>query len=311
MAIGAKYNGSLEWVAEVTPGTVPTNPAMQYIGRTLSFAPNDEAKYETIRYLPDASVTDNKALLVKHIKTSESLGFEAEFVPLVGSSYSLLDYFIGKSGAVLVSDTQPSLSMGFINALTATNKYHIYKGCYGESFSMDIPENGKITNKIKMIAWDLAISTTYIGTGSHAALSTAAELTFDDISNVQMGDTGGALANITDNVNSLNWSITNNLGVSIDINQTTPTKIKNVVVNSRDIKIGLNVDYSDLATDAATNLSITGVRAGKAKDIAFTLDGKTYKFIGAKFPKLPYSFGADDLVGDSVESLSCTGMTVT
>ncbi|MDP3565497.1 MAG: hypothetical protein Q8R70_13520, partial [Methanoregula sp.] len=118
-------------------------------------------------------------------------------------------------------------------------------------------------------------------------------------------------ASITDNVNSLNWSVTNKLGISKDINSALSTRIKNVVVTGRDIKVGLTLDYSDLGTASANSIAISDVRSGAAFDVAFTLDGKTYKFIGCKFPKLPYDYGADDLIGDKVESLSCTGMTIT
>jgi hypothetical protein len=309
----SRINGTVDFIEESVFGTIPTNPALKWIGSVYSAKPAVKVKTETKRALPATTITANKAFNMKHIKVGTDIGLEIGYVPQTGSFLDFLVYAIGGTTAAPVSDTQKSISVVLQDANAASLKWQVFKGCVCTDFAFNAPEDGAIDCKATFNCQELAApsATDPKGSGSHPSASTGAELTIDDISACQMKySASGSLANCTDAINALSFKVQNKIGFSKDIANSTSTRIAGYAVNARSITLELDLDYAALETAAATGFSITDVRSLTAFDFAFTLDGKTYTFGGLKFPELPYEYGPDDLLGDKVTSLPATSLTV-
>jgi hypothetical protein len=317
----SRINGTIDYVEEATYGTTPANPALSWIGTVYSAKPVVKIKTDSKRFLPSAQNTTTMAYNWRHTKVGTDIGLEIGYVPQTGTFSNFLKYFVGNKGTALGGDTMTPISVALQHAnlpaptgwITTQLPWHVFKGCVGTDFTFNAPEDGVIDCKGTFACQELAApsATDPAGSGSHPAASTAAELTIDDISACQMKySASGALANCTDAINALSFKISNKIGFSKDIANSTSTRIAGYALNSRTITLDLDLDYFALENATPTGMSITDVRSLTAFDFAFTLDGKTYTFKGLKFPELPYEFGPDDLLGDKVTSLAATDFTI-
>ncbi|MFA4971944.1 MAG: phage tail tube protein [bacterium] len=312
MAFHGKYVANIDYIEEGTYGSTPSNPALVWPGRVYSVRPLNKVKNVVKRYLPPASVTDNKALSLTAFKVGEEIGLDIGMVPQTGSLLAWLIYWLGGTTAAPVSDTQKSVSMVLTDPAAATNKYHTYAGMTGSELTLDAQEDREIDIKCKMLGAELTVGNTDPkGSGSHPSASAGAELTFEDISAAQLKYTAsGSYANLTDALHGLTFSIKNKLVLVKDINNTKSTKIQAIVVAARELGLTLDIDYTDIGTGSATNFGITDIRSLTDFSFKFTLDSKTYTFTGVKFPELPYEFGPDDIFGDKLTSLPITSLSI-
>jgi hypothetical protein len=114
--------------------------------------------------------------------------------------------------------------------------------------------------------------------------------------------------NLADAVKSLELRIVNKITRVKDLSNTTSTRTKGFVCNSRDIVLSLELNYDDISTGTADNkFSLTDIRSLTPFDVQFAIDGYKYTLVGVRWPELPYDWGSDDLLGDKVTSLPATG----
>jgi hypothetical protein len=116
-------------------------------------------------------------------------------------------------------------------------------------------------------------------------------------------DYGSGFVSVEDVVKSIEISISNKLGIAKDLNATTSTRIKGIVLLTREVKLGLEMDYDDLDM-------LTYVRSYNELKFKFTLGTKVITLEGVRFPEMPYEFGPDDLVGDKLTSDPVTKLTI-
>jgi hypothetical protein len=232
-------------------------------------------------------------------------GVEIEYVP-----QGILDGFLGFA---LGGDTSCTGLVDGIKSVTIgaiitgeTNKYLLYKGCVVDEFTLTIPEDDVLMCSAKFTAADAtAPSTTdYIGTGSNATESTDAMLTCDDVSAIQLStDNGKTWANATDIVREIELSISNKNVYLKDLASANSTHIAGVVNVGKDVKLGLELYYDDLDL-------LTQVRALTQCGFKFTIDKKTFTLTGVQFPEYPLDIKPDEVIGDKIESLQVTGLTI-
>ena len=153
MGQNAGYTTTVEYVKETNFGTLPTNPAMAWIGIVTDAKFTDKPKSFSTRYFTDAAYTDAKSAAYKHIKTVMDAGVEIEYVP-----QDILDGFLGFA---LGGDTTCTGLVDGINSVTigaiitgGMNKYVVYKGCVVDEFTLTIPEDDVLKCSAKFTAAD-------------------------------------------------------------------------------------------------------------------------------------------------------------
>jgi hypothetical protein len=147
-------------------------------------------------------------------------------------------------------------------------------------------------------------ATNYKGTGSNATESTDAMLTCDNISDIKLStDNGSSWVNATDIVREIELSISNKNVYLKDLASANSTHIAGVVNVGKDVKLGLELYYDDLDL-------LTQVRALTQCGFKFTCDSKTFTLTGVQFPEYPLDVKPDEVIGDKLESLQVTGLTI-
>jgi len=306
MGQNAGYTTTVEYVKETTFGTMPPNPAMAWIGIVTDAKFTDKPKSFSTRYFTDATYTNPKSAAYKHIKTVMDAGIEIEYVP-----QGILDGFLGFA---LGGDTTCTGLVDGIKSVTigaiitgGTNKYLTYKGCVIDEFTLSIPEDDVLKCSAKFTAADAAApsATGYKGTGSNATESTNAMLTCDDVSDIQLSvDNGKTWASATDIVREIELTISNKNVYLKDLASTNSTHIAGVVNTGKDVKLGLELYYDDLDL-------LTQVKALTQCGFKFTIDSKTFTLTGVQFPEYPLDVKPDEVIGDKIESLQITRLTIT
>ena len=305
MGQNAGYTTTVEYVKETAFGKLPTNPEMEWIGIVTDAKFTDKPKSFSTRYFTDADYTEPKSAAYKHIKTVMEAGIEIEYVP-----QGILDGFLGfalggDTTCTGLADGIESVSIGAI-ITGGTNKYIVYKGCVVDEFTLTIPEDDVLKCSAKLTAADASApaTTSYKGTGSNATESTDAMLTCDDVSDIKLSvDNGTTWANATDIVREIELNISNKNVYLKDLASANSTHIAGVVNVGKDIKLGLELYYDDLDL-------LTQVRALTQCGFQFTIDGKTFTFTGVQFPEYPLDVKPDEVIGDKIESLQITGLTI-
>lgn len=292
------FKAVVEYVEETTFGTFPTDPAMQWIGLIERATPIVKPLTQTKRYLA-ADASTNRLEKIMNVKVGEELGLELEYYPQ--SLPGFLQYFTGSASGL--ADSLTSISAGIIHK--GSGEYMTISGLVGQEATLEIPEEDVVKITCSMVGATAAdpSASDYIGLGSHASEDTSEPVTNDDLSGVQM-DYGAGYVNVEDNVNSIEVVIRNNLHVIKDVGDTKASKIVAIVPVSREVTVGLELDYDDFDM-------LAKVRSLSSLKFKFTLAGKVFEFTGVRFPEMPIEASADDLIGDRITSLPVTGMTIT
>ncbi len=297
--------GSVEYITESVFATLPTNPAMKWIGAVSKFSPKDKTKTASEKYLKD-KVATNRAESYIHAKTGEELGFDITYYPQPGSFDDFLLLVTGS--ATGLADSIGSFSLGLVLDETTT-KYSYYEGCVVDSFTLNIPDDGFVSCDVSCTAADKSTwgTSTYIGTGSHATDPLETPLTSEDITSVQI-DYGAGYVDVEDAINAITLKIENKVGYARDLASANAGRIKGSALTGRDITLELDMDYDSFDM-------MTYIRSLTELDVKFVLGSGshswTFAVSGVKFPEMPYEFSSEDLIGDKLSSLQCTGLSIT
>lgn len=295
---------SVEYVDEVTFATTPSNPTMGWIGIVTRFNPIDRPVSQTKKYFKAVDGT-NRAEANVSAQVGYEVGCDIEFIPQTGHLTDFLKYWLG--GTAAIADTiDYSCTIGMITNST-TPYYRLFKGLKGERFTLSVPEKDFVRISGNMVGADVADPTTadYKGSGSHASELDADPLTADDLTSVQFSvDDGSNWTSYTDIVKELTLSISNKIVYPTNLASTHKTKIDQVVLTSRDITIGLSMDYDGIST-------MEYIRDFTEFQVRFTLDGHVFTLTGVRFPEMPYPISPEDVIGDRIESYPVTGMSWT
>lgn len=270
--------------------------AYNWFGLVTSFSATQGIEAENVRYLPAAGST-NKLETVENVKVSEAYSGEITFSL---QDLTPLQYWTGAAGDT--SDDVTSIVVGEQNE--DSGEFRNLTGGVGEEVTLTIEEDGVAEMSGSFIFADATDwgTTDYIGsTGSHAAADTTTPSTYGDLGGINLGGTA-----LSDAVESLTLTVSNDLEVVKDPDATTASQIAAIVPTSREISVELALTYDDMSM-AQT------VRSYTKQDLTFNLDvgGVTNAFTvtDTQYPEFPYEFAPEDLVGDTVTSDPASGLT--
>ena len=285
----------VEYVEESTFAQAPTDPSMSWVGLVTEAAVTVTPVEEVVRYLPDNDdAVDLQTLTAE--KVSEMYNVELTYHPQDEAFYP---YFLGGDGT-LESDLT-SVAMGFQD--TNNGEYQQLLGCVGEELEITIEEDSIAEVSASFLAassdgdWD---STDYVASGSHATENTAEPYSYDDLGSVQWGG-----SSIGDAIESLTVTVSNDLTVVKDPDSNLDSHIDSIVPTSREITTELALTYDDMSM-------VDDIRSFTKDDLGFNFPTSTsWTVNNVAFPEAPYTFGPEDLVGDSVSSVACDGLSYT
>jgi len=288
-------NQVVEYIEETTFAELPADPAMQWFGLVESFEASIEEVYETLRYLAASGASDKLAAIVEQ-KTGENLSISMSLRPQNLNFWSSI--CLGSASGT--DENLPSISIGRIIEVDGVDNYDAFKGCVVRSASLKFEWQKAATLDVEFIAADYAApsGTDYVGTGSHASDPGSAPLKFDDISAAQLGG-----SDITDYVKAVEINVEYELKTIPDIGGNTSTKIVAIIPTARTIRTSLTMDFADLDM-------ITAVRSGTKQDLVLTIGANSVTIKDVAFPKVTFPLKADDLIEETIESATCTGIVV-
>lgn len=282
----------IEYVEETAFGDPEVDAAWNWIGLVTSHSVSPEVEAETVTYLPPSGV-DNKLEQKKNVKVSEGYSGDLTYHPQGG--FDFLQLFTGADGTT--SSEIPPWQLG--EQVEEQGEYRRILGVVGDEWELNVSEDSIAEVSASWIAADAEdwSTTDYVGAGSHAAEDGTEPLTYDDLSNVQLGGT-----DINGAVEELTITVSNDLEVVKDPNSDFGTHVYAIEVTDREVSADLTLTYSDF------NLAQT-VRSYQPQDLTFTLGGQDFTVPDVQFPEFPYEMSPEDLVGDSVSSDPASGLT--
>lgn len=265
MVLDASAIKAIEFVDEGTFGSFPTNPTMVGFGGYVTNSTIKETVVtEKIPYLLDASGT-NQLQATKTVKASEAFEVEVDIHP---TDWSILPRALmaASSTTYAIGDTAYPISFGE----RVGDEYQTITGGQISKYECTIEKDKTIVEKITApcIAAN-GFTTTYIGTGAHAAAPTGTALKYGDLTSVTYDSSG--VSNENAFLDSVKWGIDYSLSPISDLSSTANSNIGAWAASPRNID--LECEFTPEAMDLATDLL-----SGTAHTLAYTVGTKTFTF---------------------------------
>lgn len=324
-----KQMAYVEYIEETSFGSgIPINAVMNWFNSISKFDPTSKIKTKTDLTLGDSTCT-TPSMHYTHTKVGEEVGCDINSNVQSGLLQPTLKYFLGGTNALplQLSDDLATVAMAQIDTKGTGKVVHVYEGMIGTEATLAVPEFGAVTlatkwtgknyNPVTLATYEGATMLNIAGAethGSHAVDTGARGLQAEDVNKVYMRLSEATPTEwadacmIVDAAKEMEMKISNKVGLPTDLNETTTTRIKGKVLNSREITFGLTLTYADISAEAVENgFTLENIRNLTPFDFQFQLDGNKYTLCGVRFPELKTSYGGDDMIGDKVTSLSVTG----
>ena len=284
---------SIEYVEEVTYGTIPTDPALLWLGLVNPFSPALKKTFEEIRYLGDAEDT-NTLVKMRNLAVGGELGAAFTYKP---QDWDFVKYITGsKSG---LSDTIKSISMVQGIEVSDVMNYIAFKGVVCSKWSLSLPKFGIATIDVDTLIGDVADPTTVdpAGGGSHAGEATGDPYLWKNVSDMKMDANAIPTTSIAHNVGDLKLEISNDIELPKDIDSTMWTNAAGHVVKNRTISLSTEMTWVDLTF---FNL----VKDSTKQNFRFTLGGKIFLVQGLIWPEWDPEMNPDDFFGQEVTAIT-------
>ena len=266
-------------------------PVMVWPGLTEAFSVGVEEAYDETHYLGahgDSSYLEN----IRNTNTSEELPFSATIYPQKTQNWNLLPFIVG--GAAAFSDSVDSTS--WLKELDGW--FTTFTGIMFESYTIDIPERGKVKQTISGFAGhQTAPSETdpVIG-GAHATKNTGDLLTWNDISSIKMDANTPPATAIGHCIGDISLGFSSTILKRFHPESGLSTKICGVKVVERKMELSLTLTYE--------NQTFIDLVTGSTKqNVLFILDGITFICKNVIWPKYIASVEPDELIGDTVTAV--------
>ena len=284
-----------DFIGVGTYGTFITGvalPVMVWPGLTESFSIGVEETYDETHHLGahgDASLLEN----IRNTKTGEELPFSTTIYPQKTQNWNLLPFIVG--GAAAFSDSVDSTS--WVKELDS--KFTTFTGIMFESYTIDIPERGKVKQTISGFAGHQtapSITNPAEATGTEATENTGDVLTWNDISAIFMDDKAIPDTAIGHCIGDISLGFTSTILKRFHPTSTLSTKICGVKVVERKMELSLTLTYEN-----QTFISL--VTGGTKQNLLLTIDGITFTCKGLLWPKYIADAKPDELIGDTVTAV--------
>ena len=285
MVLDASAIKAIEFVDEVTFNTFPTNPTMVGWGGYASPAVVKKTTVpDRFSYLKGVSGT-NRLQATETVKVSEAIEIDIEVHP---TDWTLLPRILkgATSTTYAIGDTNYDVSFG----LKIGTEFEKITGGAFKKFECTIEEDKTVIANVNALAAATSgFTTTYIGTGAHAADPTGNALKFGDMSSITYD--AAALSTQNAHLDMVKFGIDYEVKPVRDLESTAASKIGAWAFGQRNItlELGLSLDAMDLAAD---------MLAGAAHTFEYTLGAKTFSFSDVKWMgDFDENLDADDLLG--------------
>ncbi len=284
-----------EFIDTGTYGSLITGtdlPAMVWPGLTESFSIGVEETYDETHYLGanGGSYLEN----VRNTKTGEELPFSATIYPQKTQNWNLLPFIVG--GAAGFSDSVDSTS--WLKELDGW--FTTFTGIMFESYTIDIPERGKVKQTISGFAGHQTAPTETdplaAGNGTHASMNTEDLLTWNDITSIKMDTGDPPSVAIGHCIGDISLGFSSTILKRFHPESNLSTKICGVKVVERKMELSLTLTYEN-----QTFISL--VTGGAKQNLLFVLDGITFMCKNLIWPKYIASVEPDELIGDTVTAV--------
>jgi len=243
---------AVEYIEDDPFGTTPLNSNWSWFGLVEKYDTPIKKDTESFKYLPDP---DDTTGLTR--KRTQVVGGTLE-----GSlSYYIQDFAFWKyamGNASTLGNTLTGISVSqTIEEPSGTKKFIVSKGNIVKSLKLTLPSDGIGKVDCSLVRVEVAdpTDTDPTGTlGSHASEDTSDALLWDELSDVCMDADDPPTTSIGHIVGDLNLEIVNDIDMPKDVDETTWTKIAGVVLNSRDINLGIRLTWIDVNDTAAPKI---------------------------------------------------------
>lgn len=285
----------VEYIEESTFATAEgATSTWNWFGIVNSWSATQGLETETVSYLPEAGAS-NKLEKKMNVATSEMWEGELTYHP---QGFDLLQYFTGSVGGT--ADTPTTIQIGEMDE--NNGEYRRLLGCHGEEWSFSVEEDSvaECSASFTIADGEDWTTTDYVDTtngGSHAPEDATEPFSYDDLGNVTLGG-----ASIDDAIEGIEFSVSNDLAIVKDPDAGRGSHIEAIVPTTREITVDLTLTYSSF------NMAST-VRSYTPQDLQFDVGSTTFTIQGVQFPEFPYEMSPEDLVGDTVSSDPCAGIS--
>lgn len=291
----------VEYVEETVFTEPVDDPAMQWIGLVEDYSSTTEV--DSKRFYLTGS-TDKVASRKENVKLREELSIEVDYIP---QDFTFLQYFTGADGSI--SDSMPSIQVGERQTHatsisggspdTTEEKRRRLLGCFGEKWELTIPQDqlARVSATLSAVQKENWSETDYIGAGSHATESAQSAIAYGDVSNIQLGG-----QSIREYVSELKLLVDNRFTVFTSPDSSKDTEIDSVVLNDRQIKVGMTINYADSHFAQV-------VTSYDKQDFTFDIGTTSFTVHDVQFPVFEQISRPADLIGMSVTSDPASDMT--
>lgn len=261
-----------EYVPETSLGMIPTNPIMRtFYGDITKIVLTSGAEYDEYDIL--STRTDRLCCGVA-VKTVEKM--HTVDIHIKPATLGLLPYALNAADTTSYSGPGTSIHPVSIG-LKVGNKYAVIKGCVLKSINFDFKDPKKVADcvmKFQGISKTSWSTTDYIGSGSHAGVSTAQPFKLEDITDVLYDGASSTEKGFI--FESLSFGVNNQVDPVLSTSATVDSKI--VAWKYGPMELPLSVGAT--LTDPSTQDSILAVNA---HTFSFKLYGKTFSFSSVKW----------------------------
>ena len=272
-------------------GVLPTNPNFFWFGLVKEFTPPEKESYEETSY---SGAYDETHTLELQRNTNVDAKLTAS-VKYAIQNWDFMEYIMGS--ATGFSDVVDSFSVVYY----ADSKWVVLKGGMLLKWSLNIPVSGIATVDADMVFGDITApsATDPKGTsGAHASELSIAPFIWKNITNLKMDINDPPTTSLTDIVEGVTITITNDAKIVTGVDSTYTTKGVGVIIHNRKIEVSLDLTYINLAT-------FQNLVAGHTKqNLSFELGGKKITIYGLLFPEWVAELKPGELVGQTVTAIT-------
>jgi hypothetical protein len=287
---------AVEIIEEVTFGTTPENTDWDWIGLVDNYGTPLKKDTEKIKYLPDP---DDATGLTRQRTQVIGGTLEASLSYYI-QDFAFWEYALGYDSTL--ANTLPSFSIcETIEQPDETKRFIVAKGNVVKSIklSLGIDGIGKVDASIARVDVADPTDTDPTGTGDHAGEDTGDALMWNEITDMCMDANTVPTTSIAHIIGDLNLEIVNNIDLPKDVDETTWTKIAGVVLNSRDINLGLRLTWVDV-NDTAAPLIHDIIKNSTLQNLRFTLGDRIAIITNLLFTEWDPSIKPEEYIGQEL-----------